>query len=65
MEYSCFAFQNKYLSKVATAWWLYILLHHTLKILDKRGFNQVNHIDAVNFLQHSNQGMMFVLSINF
>ena len=53
MIYDGLTFQNKYLSKVVTTCWFYILLHHAGKILDKRVFNQVNSIDAVKFLQHS------------
>ena len=53
MIYDGLTFQNKYLPKVATTYWFYILLHHAVKILDKRVFNQVNSIDAVKFLQGS------------
>lgn len=58
-------FKINYLSKVVTTSWFYILLHHAVQILDKRVFNQVNSIDAVNFLQFNGQQKMFALSIYF
>jgi len=65
MIYNGPAFQNKYLSKVVTTSWFYILLHHAVQILDKRVFNQVNRIDAVIFFKYIFQGMMFALLIYF
>jgi len=65
MVYDGPAFQNKYVPKVASTCWFYILLHDTVEILDKRVFNQVNRMDAVIFLYYCLPGMKFVLSIYY